>query len=76
MLNEAEAGTFVPAGDAGALTAEIVRMAGMPRAQRLDMGARGRAWLLAHRSYEVLAREYVAAIEPLLEPSIGQSARR
>lgn len=58
MIDEAGSGTFVPAGDAAAVAAEIRRYAAMPVAERDGMGRAGRAWLLEHRSYERLAQDY------------------
>lgn len=62
MINEAECGTFVPAGDAAALREEILRFARMPVEDRAAIGERGRAWLLAHRDYKVLAEDYLAIL--------------
>jgi glycosyltransferase involved in cell wall biosynthesis len=67
MLNEANAGVVVDAGDPEALTEAIARMAEMPAEARAEMGARGRAWMLAHRSYAVLAREYLSALEQYVQ---------
>jgi glycosyltransferase involved in cell wall biosynthesis len=64
MIDEAECGTFVPAGDAEALRDELVRLANMPPAERAAIGERGRAWLLEHRDYRVLAREYLRILFP------------
>ena len=65
MLNEADAGMFVPAGDADALMAAIVRMVELPADRRAEIGDRGRAWLLANRSYAALGRAYLSAIDRL-----------
>lgn len=64
MINEAGCGTFVPAGDVDALRREIARYASMDADQRETIGARGRAWLLQHRSYHKLARDYHAILFP------------
>lgn len=64
MVNEAGCGTFVPAGDAVALEAEIRRIAELPAAEREAMGAKGRAWLLEHRDYRTLAEEYLEILTP------------
>lgn len=58
MIDEAGCGTFVPAGDPAAVAAEIKRYAALPAADREDLGRRGRAWLLEHRSYTRLAADY------------------
>lgn len=67
MINEADCGTFVPAGDVPALAAEVKRYAGMSQTQREIIGRRGRDWILEHRQYPTLAREYLALLEPLTE---------
>lgn len=63
MINEADCGSFVPAGDVPALIAAIRRYAAMSGAELDQIGSRGRAWLLEHRSYEKLAREYLEVID-------------
>jgi glycosyltransferase involved in cell wall biosynthesis len=65
MINEADCGTYVPAGDVAALRAEVLRYSLLPESERNAMGARGREWILAHRSYEELAREYLAILFPV-----------
>lgn len=64
MISEARSGSFVPAGDAAALEAEILRYVALPRAEREAMGERGRRWLLENRSYRRLAADYIAALRP------------
>lgn len=58
MIDEADAGAFVPFGDARALADEIRRLRDLDRDQLRSMGARGRAFLEEHRSFELLAAEY------------------
>ena len=65
MINEAQCGTYVPAGDIAALQREVQRYADMALAERVGIGARGREWILAHRRYETLAREYLAVMFPV-----------
>jgi glycosyltransferase involved in cell wall biosynthesis len=62
MINEANCGTYVPAGDVSALKQEVVRYAHMDTQERLLMGARGKAWLLENRSYPKLAKEYLGIL--------------
>lgn len=70
MVDEAGAGTSVPAGDAEALRAEIVRLAALPPGELAAMGRRGREWLLHHRRYDVLARDYLNLAAPdLVRPA-------
>lgn len=59
MIDEAQSGSFVPAGDADALSREIVRYAEMSADERATIGQNGRRWLLANRRYENLAVQYL-----------------
>jgi glycosyltransferase involved in cell wall biosynthesis len=59
MINEASCGTYVPAGDVLALKEEVIRYAQMDAQERQLIGARGKAWLLEHRNYPKLAKEYL-----------------
>lgn len=70
MINEAQCGTYVPAGDVAALQREVRRYADMAPNERAGIGARGREWILAHRRYDTLAREYLAIMFP-----VGQSVK-
>lgn len=64
MLEDAEAGSIVPAGDLPALKAEILRYKTMAPEERAAIGARGRDWLLRNRRYECLAKDYLAIALP------------
>lgn len=64
MIDEARSGSFVPAGDPAAVASEIRRFAAMTPAERSEMGRRGRAWILEHRSYEKLATDYSGILFP------------
>jgi glycosyltransferase involved in cell wall biosynthesis len=64
MVDEAGAGVSVPAGDAEALMAEILRLARLPPEELAAMGQRGRDWVLANRDYDKLARDYLAIALP------------
>lgn len=64
MVNEADCGTFVPAGDAPGLEAEVRKISQLPPAEREAMGARGREWLLENRSYRQLAEDYLQILAP------------
>lgn len=68
-ISEAGCGIFVPAGDVDALRTEIRRFAAMTPAERTEMGERGRTWLLAHRTYPVLADEFLRVLFPETSPS-------
>lgn len=60
MINEADCGSYVPAGDVTALQKEVERYAQIPEEERVVMGARGKTWLLANRQYPKLAEDYLA----------------
>ncbi len=59
MINEADCGIIVPAYDPSAIKQSLETMAEMPRARRISMGKRGREFILKHREYDTLAREYL-----------------
>jgi len=73
MINEADCGCFVPAGDVEALRAAILRFVAMDTGVREDTGRRGRQWVLKHRSYATLARLYRTILFATL-PASSQSA--
>jgi glycosyltransferase involved in cell wall biosynthesis len=62
MIDEAGCGEFVPAGDAQALVRTLQSWAGRPSAELDAVGARGRNWVLANRSYDRLADDYLGLI--------------
>ena len=65
MINEAQCGTYVPAGDMAALRAEILSYAQMDSQQREAMGLRGREWIVSKRRYETLAQDYLKILFPV-----------
>ncbi len=64
MIDEAGAGSYVPAGDVAGLSAEILRYAAMGEDERSAMGAAARAWLLKNRTYARLAQDYLEVALP------------
>jgi glycosyltransferase involved in cell wall biosynthesis len=62
MINEADCGTYVPAGDVAALRQGVLRYAAMAAQERESIGQRGRQWILANRRYETLAKSYLAIL--------------
>ena len=64
MINESECGTYVPAGDVDALRKEIQRYSAMPKAEREKVGARGKKWIIEHRKYASLAKDYLRIMFP------------
>jgi glycosyltransferase involved in cell wall biosynthesis len=72
MVNEANCGSYVPAGDLSALRDEILRYADMPSEERERIGSRGREWLLKNRQYSKLAQDYLAIMKnEALTPSLN-----
>ena len=69
MINEADCGTYVAAGDIEALRQEVSRYAAMDAMQREALGQRGREWILANRRYETLAQNYLSI---LFEPALSK----
>ncbi|HQZ84078.1 MAG TPA: glycosyltransferase family 4 protein [Actinomycetota bacterium] len=65
MINEAACGSFIPAGDAEALAIELKRYASASPLERERMGKRGLDWLLANRTYELLAEHYAQILFPM-----------
>lgn len=64
MINEADCGTYVPAGDVSAMRAEILRYAELPLEERAKIGLRGRQWVISHRKYRALAEDYLQTLFP------------
>lgn len=71
MINEAECGSYVPAGSVEALRLEILRYAAMEPRERTRIGERGRQWVLAHRRYPVLARRYLEILFPAASAEVA-----
>jgi glycosyltransferase involved in cell wall biosynthesis len=59
MINEAGCGSFVPAGDANAMAAEIRRLQQLIESERREIGKKGREWILKNRRYASLAADYL-----------------
>ncbi len=59
---EAGCGLTVPPEDAAAVADGLRRLAALPADERRAMGERGRAFVLAHHTYPVLARRFLEAI--------------
>ena len=60
---EAGCGLTVVPESAPAVAAGLRRLAALPAAEREAMGARGRAFVVAHHTYPVLAQRFLAALE-------------
>lgn len=59
---EAGCGLTVPPQDPAAVAAGLRRLVALTRDERRAMGARGRAFILAHHTYPVLARQFIEAV--------------
>ena len=59
---EAGCGLTVPPQDARAVADGLRRLAALPAAERQAMGERGRAFVLAHHTYPVLAQRFIEAV--------------
>lgn len=59
---EAGCGLTVPPQDPAAVAAGLRQLAALPEAERRAMGERGRAFVLAHHTYPVLARRFIEAV--------------
>ncbi|QIL42834.1 glycosyltransferase family 4 protein [Acidovorax sp. HDW3] len=60
MINEAEGGFFVPAGDGIALADKILELSKREREDLRKIGENGKKWLIDNRRYSKLARDFVA----------------
>ena len=60
---ESGCGLTVAPDNPQAVVDGLRRLAALPAAERLAMGERGRAFVLAHHSYPVLAQRFIAAIQ-------------
>ena len=59
---EAGAGLTVAPEDPRAVAQGLRALAALPAAERLAMGERGRAFVLAHHTYPVLAQRFLQAV--------------
>ncbi len=57
-------GLTVAPESAAAVAAGLRQLAALPAAERAAMGQRGRAYVLAHHSWPVLAQRFINAIQP------------
>jgi glycosyltransferase involved in cell wall biosynthesis len=60
---EAGCGLTVPPGSPTAVAEGLLHLAALPAAERQAMGERGRAFVLAHHTYPVLARRFLDAMQ-------------
>jgi glycosyltransferase involved in cell wall biosynthesis len=62
MVDEAECGEFVAAGDSQALVNSLLRWVKLPKNQLDAIGERGRLWVLKNRTYDRIADDYISMI--------------
>jgi glycosyltransferase involved in cell wall biosynthesis len=62
-VREAGCGLTVPPEDPQALADGLMRLSALSEAERQAMGERGRAFVLAHHSYPVLAQRFIEACQ-------------
>jgi glycosyltransferase involved in cell wall biosynthesis len=65
MIDEANCGEFIPAGDAKALVKALQRWVKFSKYELDALGERGRLWVLNNRTYDRLADEYIKLISAL-----------
>jgi glycosyltransferase involved in cell wall biosynthesis len=58
MINEANCGVYVEAGNVFELQKQIESFAYMNKPEREEIGRRGQEWLITHRQYKKLAVDY------------------
>ncbi len=58
MINEADAGRFVPFNDPDALATEVLQLKSLAGSERKEMGRRARRYILENRSFDKLADKY------------------
>jgi glycosyltransferase involved in cell wall biosynthesis len=58
MINEAQCGQFIPANDVTVLQHTIEEYVKMDPEQLNEIGQRGKDWLISHRPYDKIAKEY------------------
>jgi glycosyltransferase involved in cell wall biosynthesis len=66
MINEANSGSYVPAGDLEALKKEIQKYSTLSNEELSIIGNRGKEWIFNNRNYKRLAQDYLSAIWPSL----------
>lgn len=64
MINEAECGLFVPAGNVEELRKAILIYASMTLTERNKIGTKGRKWIIENRNFPKLAQDYFSIMFP------------
>lgn len=63
LVSEAGCGISVAAEDADAIAAALIKMKNLSNEERIAMGMRGRAFVVQHHDYRVLAKKFLQDIE-------------
>jgi hypothetical protein len=63
ILNEAKCGVFVKYNNSTVLANKIIEFSNLSKSIIESMGERGKSYLLTHRKYEILAKEYLNEIK-------------
>jgi hypothetical protein len=66
MINEADCGVFIP-NNVKALQSCIIEYFEMQPQKRLEIGSRGKNWLLKNRQYRKLACDYIGILSDVVE---------
>ncbi len=66
MLNEANAGKFIDANKIEPLKKALFDYISLTDEQRVEIGARGKRWIIENRSYVRLAEEYIEKIKAMM----------
>ena len=72
---EAGCGVTVPPGDARAVADGLIELAALPADERARRGAAGRAFVLEHHTYPVLARRFLEAVAKARDAQRAPQAR-
>ena len=62
MINEADCGSLVQAQSVEALTSELKKYAKLPLDERMRLGQRATDWILRHRQYSAIAKDFIAQL--------------
>jgi glycosyltransferase involved in cell wall biosynthesis len=75
MIDEADCGEFVPAGDSQALVKSLQQWAKRSRHELDLIGMRGRQWVLDNRTFDSIASDYIDQISKMSDyvPVTGNS---
>jgi glycosyltransferase involved in cell wall biosynthesis len=64
LVAEARCGFSIPPEDAATIQQAVLQLLALPQSERIAMGNRGREYILANHTYEVLAKRFLDAVNP------------